>query len=97
LPKWQLLSAPSSLPHNIKQIFFRFDTDDSGSIDNNEFLHKLGTELAPGDEVGLSSKIAKGNTIALQMLQANQRVRARYFNLLRSTVSSQYLYFYSND
>ena len=53
---------------------FRFDADGDGSIDNDEFLNKLGTELAPGDEVGFSSKITKANTIALQMHEAGQRV-----------------------
>ena len=56
------------------RFFSRFDTDGDGNIDNHEFLNKLGTELAPGDHAGLSTKIAKGNTIALQMQQAYQRV-----------------------
>uniref|UniRef100_A0A7M5V2B7 EF-hand domain-containing protein n=2 Tax=Clytia hemisphaerica TaxID=252671 RepID=A0A7M5V2B7_9CNID len=58
-----------------QKLWKMFDTDGDGNIDNQEFLNKLGTELAPGDHAGLSTKIAKGNTIALQMQQAYQRER----------------------
>lgn len=56
-----------------ERLWRMFDADGNGSIDNNEFLKKLGTELAPGDQGGLSSKIYRGNTIALQMHETKQR------------------------
>lgn len=55
------------------KLWKRFDTDKNNRIDHTEFLHKLGSELAPGDGEGFSSKIVDDNILQNKMQEERQK------------------------
>ena len=62
----------------------RYDTDKNGYVDHEEFLHRLGIEIAPGDVNGISNKITKGSEDEIHRHNHNQKVL--YGNISRNFV-----------
>ena len=54
----------------------RYDTDGNGYVDHQEFLAKLGGELAPGDVHGHSTVIAEQSQHVMESMYKKQQVSA---------------------
>ena len=52
----------------------RYDTDQNGYVDHQEFLARLGGELVPGDMHGPSTMITEQSHQVMESMHKNQQV-----------------------